>query len=124
MNYVRFLNEKTLSAEQLLPTTDGPVQKSKTPAPASSTAIDSYAAAHEKPFLRLFVTSGEDYKVIKPRVQEWLKSVGEHDEWLIVHLGGKEGGGFFSRSVASSLRSDFGKGKTERYASTIHYFLP
>lgn len=115
MSYIRFLNEKSLSAEQLLPTTDGPVQKSKKAVLVDPKAIDPYAAAHEKPFLRLFVTSGEDYKTIKPRVQEWLKSVGEHDEWLIVHLGGKEGGGFFSRSVAGSLRSDFGKGKTERY---------
>lgn len=118
MSTVRFLNEKALSSDQLLPTTDGPAIKGKKVEVPSPKTIDAYAEAHEKPFVRLYVTNGEDYKSIKPRVQNWLSSLGEHDEWLIVHLGGKEAGGFFSRSVASILRSDFSKSKLERYVST------
>jgi hypothetical protein len=75
--------------------------------------IDPYSGAHEKPFLRLYISKGDDYKTIKPKVADWLKNVGEHDEWLIVHISSKENS-FFSRSIASSLRSDFMKGKIER----------
>jgi len=120
MTNLKFLNEKVLSAEQLLPTTDATLKKDKPGSSSSTTAIDPYAAAHEKPFLRLFISVGEEYKLIKPRVQDWLNTIGEHDEWLIVHIAGKESG-FFSRSIASTLRGDFVKTKTERYV--IQTFL-
>jgi hypothetical protein len=113
LSSVKFLNEKNLSSDQLKPTSDLNVKKATSSASLSSDEIDPYAAAHEKPFLRVFLANGDDYKVIKPRIQEWMKNVGEHDEWLIIHLAGKESG-FFSRSVSSSLRSDFVKTKVER----------
>jgi hypothetical protein len=119
LSNVKFLNEIVLSADQRRPTTDSTPKTDKNATVSSSSMIDPYAAAHEKPFLRLFLANGDDYKVIKPRVQEWLKSIGEHDEWLIIHLSGKESS-FFARSVASSLRSDFGRGKIDRYVRSCY----
>ena len=118
LSSVKFLNEKNLSSDQLKPTSDLNTKKATSSASLSSDEIDPYAAAHEKPFLRVFLANGDDYKVIKPRIQEWMKNVGEHDEWLIIHLAGKESG-FFSRSVSSSLRSDFVKTKVERCVKCV-----
>ena len=89
MPALKFLNEKTLLPEQLQPTTDKNTPKSKGTASSSEMTIDPYSGAHEKPFLRVYVSSGDDYKTIKPKVAEWLKSIGEHDEWLIVQLEGE-----------------------------------
>lgn len=121
LSNVKFLNEKSLSVDQLRPTSDLASGKGSAANSASSTSIDPFASAHEKPFLRVFLANGDDYKAIKPRVQEWLKGVGEYDEWLIIHLAGKESG-FFSRSVSSSLRSDFVKGKVERCVINIFFW--
>lgn len=114
LSSIKFLNESTLTPDQLKPTTDGSVKKTKGAGTSEGSPIDPYAAAHEKPFLRLCICVGDEYKRIQGRVTEWMKSIGEFDEWLIIHLQAKEGG-FFSRSIATSLKGDFVKGKIDRY---------
>ncbi|XP_049850307.1 trafficking protein particle complex subunit 10-like [Schistocerca gregaria] len=91
-------------------------EASSLPKMMSPTDLYLLANSHQKPFLKIFFTTGLQYqRVTRPNVLKWMNTmVAEGDEWLIIHFEFREAGFFQIKNPGLSLKRDFNRDKVDR----------